>query len=460
MDIRFLGATQTVTGSKTLVNTEGGAWLVDCGLYQGFKSLRKRNRAEMPFSVNELTGIALTHAHLDHSGLVPLLAKQGYRQPVYCTEATAELCKLLWPDSGYLMEEEAHYANKRKLSRHDPAQPLYTKADAEQALKLLKPVPQDSSISVAGIQLNFQSAGHILGASSIYLTEGGVTAGFSGDLGGATDAIMFPPRPPLATDCLVVESTYGDRLTERANIQDDLTRVINEVAKRGGTLLIPSFAVGRAQLLMHLITQLQATGQVPQLPVYVDSPMAINASQLYIRFQALHKLDDSACDEMFCDVQYTRTTDESKALVASTFPKIIISASGMATGGRVLHHLKNLLPDHRNAVLLVGYQAEGSRGDRLARGEKTIKIHGQYHPVKASVEMMHGFSAHADQQELLNWLSSAEKPPGHVFLNHGGPRAADTLRLKIEEQLGWQVDVPDYGDRYTVGNAGCTQAEY
>lgn len=456
MDIRFLGATQTVTGSKTLVNTAGGAWLIDCGLYQGFKSLRKRNRAALPFAVTELRGIALTHAHLDHSGLVPLLHKQGYRQPVYCTEATAELCKLLWPDSGYLMEEEAHYANKRKLSRHDPAQPLYTKHDAEQALKLLQPVPQDSSIDIEGVELNFRSAGHILGASSVYLKEDDITVGFSGDLGGDNDAVMFPPQAPLAVDALVVESTYGDRLTDRSHIQADFARIINDCAKKGGTLLIPSFAVGRAQLLMHLINQLQHAGEVPALPVYLDSPMATNASQLYSHFEQLHKLDNNACNAMFCDVQYTRTTDESKALVANTFPKIIISASGMATGGRVLHHLKNLLPDHRNTILLVGYQAGGSRGDRLARGETSIKIHGQYHPVKASVHMLNGLSAHADQQELLRWLSSAAAPPGHLFINHGEARAADALRLKVEEDLGWQVDVPDHGDRYRISRGRCS----
>lgn len=452
MDIRFLGATQTVTGSKTLVNTQNGAWLVDCGMFQGYKSLRKRNRAEMPFAVQDLKGIALTHAHLDHSGLVPLLYKKGYRQAVYCTEATAELCKLLWPDSGYLMEEEAHYANKRKTSRHDPAQPLYTKADAEQALKLLNPVPQNSTISVAGTQINFQSAGHILGASSVYINDGNFTVGFSGDLGSDNDPVMYPPLAPLPADCLVVESTYGDRLTDRSDIQEHLAQIINDCTSKGGTLLIPSFAVGRAQSLMHLITQLQLSGQVSEMPVYVDSPMAINASELYIRFHDLHKLNNEACETMFCDVQYTRTTDESKALVANKYPKIIISASGMATGGRVLHHLKNLLPDHRNNVLLVGYQAGGSRGSRLIAGEKSIKIHGEYHPVKADVQMLHGLSAHADQQELMGWLSQAEKPPRRLFINHGEANAADALRLKVEEELGWQVDVPDYGDQYALAN--------
>ena len=450
MDIQFLGATQTVTGSKTLVTTKNASWLIDCGLYQGYKSLRKRNRETLPLEIKNLSGIALTHAHLDHSGLVPLLYQHGYRRPVYCSEATAELCKLLWPDSGYLMEEEAYFANKHKLSRHEPATPLYTKAEAEQALTLLKPVAQNAVTVIDGARFNFQSAGHILGACSVYIDDGESSIGFSGDLGPQIDPLMYPPQPRLAVEHLVVESTYGDRLTERSDIHDNLARIISECAAEGGSLLIPSFAVGRAQLLMHIINQLKAASQIPDLPVYLDSPMAINASETYSRFHDLHRLDEDTCVGMFKDVHFTRSTDESKALVGNSYPKIVISASGMATGGRVLHHLKAMLPEHRNTVLLVGYQAGGSRGDRLARGEKSIKIHGQYHPVNATVQVLHGLSAHADQRELLQWLSSTEQGVQRLYINHGDPAAADTLRLKVEESFNWQVEVPDYADRYKV----------
>lgn len=448
LSLSFLGGAGTVTGSKYLVEAGSHRLLVDCGLFQGFKSLRLRNWAEFPIDPRSIGSVVLTHAHLDHSGYLPLLVKNGFAGMVFCAEATAELCGILLPDSAHLQEKDAEYANRHGFSKHKPALPLYTQNDVERALDRLKPVAFDQTISLpGGAAIRMRRAGHILGAASIELEWGGRRIGFSGDLGRYGDAVMGDPEPMGQADYLLVESTYGDRLHETANPQDALSEIIVHTIGRGGTIVIPAFAVGRAQSLMFHLHQLKASRRVPNIPIFLDSPMAEDASRVLCRHPEDHRLGNQECYDACGVAHYVRDVQESKALTANPVPKIIISASGMATGGRVLHHLKHYAPDARNTILFTGYQAGGTRGADMVAGAKSIKIHGEYVPVRAEVRNLAMLSAHADADEIMRWLGGLKNGPRTAFITHGEPAASDMLRRRIEEQLGWACVVPDQGQR-------------
>lgn len=445
MKLTFLGATRTVTGSRYLIQTGGKNILVDCGLFQGYKELRLRNWAGFPFTPSSIDAVLLTHAHIDHSGYLPLLVKRGFRGKIYCTPPTYDLCKLLLPDSGYLNEEDARRANKYRYSKHDPALPLYTLADAEESLNYFQTVPFGQEVHMGGdIRFRFERNGHILGASWILLTAEKRRVLFSGDIGRPNDPVMRPPVAPCEADYLLVESTYGDRLHEKTDPLDHLAAVIERTVARGGSVIIPSFAVGRAQSLMVFLHMLKSARRIPDIPVYLDSPMAIGASHLMERYLGEHRLSHDLCHAVTNQVTYVHAAEASHKLDLNPYPKIIIAASGMATGGRVLHHLKHLAPDRRNTILLSGFQAYGTRGDRLLRGEKAIKIHGEMVPINAEVDALDNISAHADYEEILTWMSAMRKAPLKTFIVHGEAGAADAMQGHIEQRFGWPCVIPDY----------------
>lgn len=446
LTLKFLGATGTVTGSKYLLRHGDEQVLVDCGLFQGYKQLRLRNWDAFPVLPAAIRSVVLTHAHLDHSGFLPVLVSAGFRGKVYCTEATRDLCHILLPDSGRLLEEEALYANRHNYSKHKPALPLYSEADALRALEHLVAVPVGHEFAPApGMTARLQLAGHILGAASVAIACEGRRILFSGDLGRPNDPIMRAPTALGACDYLVVESTYGDRRHEAFDPSARLADIISKTAARGGVTVIPSFAVGRAQELLHEIGQLKKAGAIPAaLPVYLNSPMAVDATRLYIRHHGQHRLDQQACRELGQVAHVVNSVAESMALDRRQVPMVIIAASGMATGGRVLHHLKAFAGDARNTILFAGFQAAGTRGARMLAGETSVKIHGEYYPIRARVEMIGNLSAHADADEVLDWLAGAPAAPRQCFVTHGEPAAADALRRRIGEQLQWPCRVPEY----------------
>ena len=450
--LRFLGAAGTVTGSKYLVEFNGQSLLVDCGLFQGYKQLRLRNRDPLPVLPNHIGAVLLTHAHLDHSGYLPLLAKEGFHGKVWCTPGTRDLAQILLPDSGHIQEEDAHFANRKGFSKHAPALPLYTEGDALDSLKLLRTVPLRQAFEpLHGWKATFTSAGHILGAASLLLEVGGKRILFSGDLGRPDDMLMLPPDQPLAADAVVIESTYGDREHPDEDTLAELGPALQRVAARGGTAVLPVFAVGRAQEILHAIVLLKANGVLPHsLPVYLDSPMAIHTTDLYDRHLGEHRLSATQCREMEHVAKMTRSTDESKAIAAQHGPKIVLAAAGMATGGRVLHHLVQYLGHHRNMVVLTGYQAPGTRGASLGDGAKSIRIHGQDVAVRAEVVQMRSASAHADASQLMDWLRALPQPPHRVFVTHGEMGASDALRHRIETELRWRAMVPEHGSTWAV----------
>ena len=451
MNLTFLGAAGTVTGSKTLVTHEGRQLLVDCGLFQGYKNLRTMNWEPFPFDPSTLDAVVLTHAHLDHSGALPLLVKRGFRGPVFATPSTIDVCRILLPDSGRLQEEDAEFATRHKRSKHAPALPLYTEDDAERALRRLEPLPFEQPTDVAGsLHLRLRPAGHILGASSVELTADDSTVLFSGDLGRPDDPIMRAPAPIARADHVVIESTYGDRLHDTQDAEAALGEVIKRTAARGGIVVVPAFAVGRAQALLYAIYRLKARAAIPDLPVFLNSPMAINMTEIYHRHRAEHRLSVEECSGMCHVAKMTRTVEESRALNALRYPAVIVSASGMATGGRVLHHIKALGPDRRNTIVFAGYQAAGTRGARLLSGERNIRIHGEDVTIHAEVVSLPGMSAHADAGQLVQWLATAPKPPRGVYLNHGEAGPADALRQRIERELGWSATVPRLGQRVEI----------
>ena len=451
MKLAFLGAAGTVTGSKSLVTHDDKQLLVDCGLFQGYKNLRSMNWEDFPFDPRLLDAVVLTHAHLDHSGALPLLVKRGFTGPVFATPSTIDVCGVLLPDSGRLQEEDAEYANRRQRSKHTPALPLYTEEDANRALRQLKPLPfEQPSDSIAGMRLRLRPAGHILGASSVELTAGDTTVLFSGDLGRPDDPIMRAPAPIARADYIVAESTYGDRLHDASNAELLLGQVIQRTAARGGIVVIPAFAVGRAQSLLYAIYRLKQRSEIPDLPIYLNSPMAIDMTDIYHRHRAEHRLSAEECAGMMAVATMVRTTEESRALVARRQPAVIVSASGMATGGRVLHHLKALAPDPRNSIVFAGFQAGGTRGARIVAGERSIRIHGEDVAVNAEVVSLPGMSAHADAQQIVQWLKTVPKPPRGIFLNHGEPAPADALRQRIERELGWSATVPRLGQSVEI----------
>jgi metallo-beta-lactamase family protein len=450
--LSFLGGAGTVTGSRFLIEHDSHRILVDCGLFQGLKPLRLRNWEPLPVDPASIDAVVLTHAHIDHSGFIPALARGGFRGRVWCTDATHELCRLLLPDSGRLQQEDADYANRKGFSKHHPALPLYDETDANRALALFKGVRFDRPVTVApGIVAEFSHAGHILGASSVRIEAGGRSVLFSGDLGRSDDPLMHEPASPPAADWLVIESTYGDRLHGREDPETELAAIIGRTVARGGTVLIPAFAVGRAQLLLHMIACLKRDRRITDVPVFLNSPMAIDTTALYRRFAKDHRLDRESLHALGTVATMVHSVEESKALTRSRYPSVIVSASGMATGGRVLHHLKGLGPDPRNTILLVGYQAPGTRGADLAAGKRTLRMHGADHEIRADVVSLSGLSAHADADELVAWAAAMPEPPQRTFVVHGEPDAAQALAARLRAAHGRPVDVPGHGDTATLG---------
>jgi metallo-beta-lactamase family protein len=453
--LRFLGGAGTVTGSKYLVSAGGRQLLLDCGLFQGLKELRLRNWSKFPFDPRQVEAVVLSHAHIDHSGSLPLLARQGFRGPIFCTSGTADLLSVLLPDSAHLQEEEAANANRHGYSKHRPALPLYSARDAQAALGLIEPRSYGERFPVtAGMMAILRRAGHILGSASVELQVGEPDAfrlAFSGDLGRYGRPILRDPEPIPDADALLVESTYGDRI-HPPEPMESLARIVKEAAERGGALLVPAFAVGRTQELIWMLRQLEEAKRIPSLPVYIDSPMAIDVSDFYCRYPEDHALDmKQLMDQKRCPLcckqyQLARTPEESKALNYHSGPLIIISASGMATGGRILHHLKLRLPDPRTTVLLVGFQSVGTRGRSLQNGARTIRIHGQDVPMRAKVETLDGLSAHADREEILRWLSGFRHPPTQTYIVHGEPRASQGLADALQSRLRWKARVARDGE--------------
>lgn len=449
--LTFLGGTGTVTGSKYLLDLRGPAGdtrvLVDCGLFQGLKALRLRNREPLPVDPASIDAVVLTHAHLDHSGWLPVLVRDGFSGRVHCTTGTADLCAILLPDAAHLQEEHAAYANRRGFSRHHPATPLYTRVEASRALERLAPHPFDAAVDLgAGLRVTFRPAGHIVGAAGVLLEANGERLLFSGDLGRPVDPVMSPPAPLPAVDWLVVESTYGDRKHPPEDPAEVLADVVTRTVERGGVLIIPSFAVGRAQSLMRMLAVLRRQGRIPAVPMFLNSPMATNATEVLRRHLDDVRISPAEVAEACALVQYVRSADESRALNRRSGPMIIISASGMAAGGRVLHHIARFGPEGRNTILFVGYQAVGTRGDALLQGSRLIRIHGEMVPIGAEVVRLDGLSAHADYDETVDWMGAAPAAPRCVFVTHGAPQAAEALRVQIESRLGWSVRVPEHGD--------------
>lgn len=452
MKLQFLGATGTVTGSKYCLSTSRKNILIDCGLFQGVKQLRQKNWEALPVDPKQLDMVILTHAHIDHTGSLPLLVKNGFSGKVFCSAATLDLCKILLPDSAHLQEEEAAYANKRGFSRHNPALPLYTQEDAEAALKLLCPVAFNQEIMLdEDLALTFYPNGHILGSAFVQLRHQHKTIVFSGDIGRPDDLLMYPPAQIKQADYLILESTYGNRIHSPDNPRLKLARIINETVRRHGVMIVPVFAVGRAQELLYYIHLLKASGEIPaDIPVYLNSPMAVEATHLYQRHHQLHRLNHAETEVLLHTAHMVSSIEESKRLNDANGPMIILSASGMASGGRVVHHLKAFAPNPNNTVLFVGFQAAGTRGYAMLDGASTIKIHGEYVPVRAHVEYISNLSAHADHVEILDWLKGFAQAPARTFITHGEPVAADAMRMHIKDTLHWNVTVPEYLQTVTL----------
>ena len=447
LTFRSLGAANTVTGSKHLLEAEGTRILLDCGLFQGLKNLRELNWAPLAVDPASIDAVIVSHAHLDHTGYLPRLVRDGFSGPILSTDGTAAVAEIILRDSAYLQERDAAFLNKHKASKHHPALPLYDGEDARRALELFdtRPFGQEFTLAGDGPVVTFRRAGHILGAATVDLLWHGRRIVFTGDLGRYDDPIMFDPEPVQSADYLVMESTYGDRVRERTDPAGTLADVISATVDRGGTVVVPAFAVGRAQTLLYYLWQLRSAGRLPDIPVYLDSPMAINASELLGTHRADHRLTPEVYEGMCAMAAYTREADESRKISESSEPKVVISASGMATGGRILHHLKAFAPDPRNTIVITGYQVPGTRGRSIAAGERQVRIYGEWVPINAQVANLQMLSAHADADELIRWAAGFTTAPRQVFVVHGEPQPADTLRSRLGREFGWQATVPRPG---------------
>ena len=445
MKLTFLGATETVTGSKYLLTYDSKNILIDCGLFQGYKELRLRNWQTLPIDPKQIDAVIITHAHIDHSGYLPLLMKNGYTGPIYATRGTKDLCSIMLPDSGHIQEEDAFRANKYGYSKHKIALPLYTKLEAEKVLKQFVALEFNDPFKLdQNCQFTLLPAGHILGASIIEIKVQNKKIIFSGDLGRRNDPIIDEPTRIESADYIIIESTYGNRLHEKTSPYKELKTIILNTAKRGGTVIIPAFTVGRAQTVLYYIHQLKLKHAIPDIPVFVDSPMATKVTHLLEHYVGEHRLTKNECREVSQTATYISNIEESKQIDNYAMPTIIISASGMATGGRVLHHLKAFASDPKNTILFTGFQAGGTRGARMLNGEPEIKIHGKMIRVRAKVENLNNISAHADYEETLYWLSHFKHKPKSVFITHGELDAATSLKEKIENQFHWHCIIPNY----------------
>lgn len=446
-----LGGAGTVTGSKHLLTCGDTRLLIDCGLFQGLKNLRELNWQRLPINPGDIDAVVLTHAHLDHCGYLPRLVLDGFSGRIHCSSATRDVAELILRDSAFLQEKDAELANRKGFSKHSPALPLYRVADIDRTMALFKPAALHEEVTLPGDgRLLLRRAGHILGASTAQIDIGGRRILFSGDLGRYDDPVMHDPESVPEADYVVIESTYGNRHHDTTDPLDALEEVIKRTVQRGGTVVIPAFAVGRAQSLIHSLWQLRRSGRLHNLPVYLDSPMATSASELLQRYPKDHRLGRQDCEAACDSVTYVRDVEESKALSANRYPKVIISASGMATGGRVLHHIAAFGPDHRNTLLFSGYQAAGTRGRKLLEGARETKIYGQWLPINAEIAELPMLSAHADSDELMRWLSGFQRAPRRVFVVHGEADASEALRERIQRELGWSVCVPLQGQEFEL----------
>jgi metallo-beta-lactamase family protein len=444
--VTFLGAAQTVTGSRHLVETAKAKVLLDCGMFQGFKTIRERNWKPLAVSPKEIDAVVLSHAHLDHSGWLPVLVRDGFKGPIFASKATRDLAELLLLDSAHLQEEDARRSNRGGWTVHTPAKPLYKTADAKRAIARMVIISPERGASIKDIKVEISPAGHLLGASIVTLTAGGKRLVYSGDLGRNDDLLMFPPSSIGLADILIVESTYGNRLHPDEDTQARFGEIIRATLRDKGSVLLPSFAVGRAQALMILLMRLKKNGAIPaNLPIYLDSPMAASATLLYQKHHRLLKISAAESQELTEAVNIVATPKQSAALIKSDRSKIVIAASGMATGGRVLNHLVKIGPNPRNTIVMPGYQVPGTRGSTLIGGAKEVKIHGQFVPINARVIQLAGLSGHADADGLMAWMRAFKTAPRKTYIVHGEPEAADALRKRVKNELGWDVSAPEHG---------------
>lgn len=445
--IHFLGAAGTVTGSKYLIDSMGKKILVDCGLFQGLKELRVLNWEKFPIDMSTLDFVLLTHGHLDHTGYLPRLIKDGFKGKIYGTARTLSIAEIILKDSAKIQEEEAERANRQGYSKHNLAKPLYNLNDVEQTISRFSEIKIDEWIEFGtNIKVRFQTNGHIIGSAFIEIHINEKKLVFSGDVGQENDVLLFPPKRPREADVLFIESTYGECLHPHEDVLEHLKNIILATIKKGGSIIIPSFAVERTQTMMYMIWQLRKAGAIPDIPLIMDSPMGANVLDVFTKYRAWQKLpieDYMAMRNLFTIIKDFK---ETVSVIATPYPKIIIAGSGMITGGRVLSYLQSYVGKSENTVLMVGYQAEGTRGRKLQEGAHELKIYGRYYPVKAHVEIIHGLSAHGDQQDLLDWISEIKTPPQKVFITHGEKQAADTFRVKLKDTYGWEATIPKLYD--------------
>lgn len=451
LKLKFLGGAGTVTGSKTLVEFEGKKILIDCGLFQGLKELRELNRAEFPVSPASIDVLILTHAHLDHCGYIPLLVKMGFKGEIHCTHATAQLAEIILKDSAKIQEEDAARAEKYNYSRHEKPEPLYKSSDVFESLKLFVTHGYSEWVILdQDIKFQFESNGHILGSAFVELKLSETTFIFSGDVGRMKPLLLYPPKKIKHADYLVLESTYGDRLHDNADVKDELLAVINEVWENKGILMIPSFAVERTQELLYLIHLLREERRLPPIPVYLDSPMGVESTKVYMRFKEEQNISSFDLQHMYDQVEFISNREASKQVCLDQSPKIVLAGSGMIEGGRIIHYLNNHMGNPKNTLLFVGYQGEGTRGRAIQNGSREVKFFGEYHPVRCAIRSINSLSAHGDQLDLIKWLKSIQNKPNTIFLNHGEAHQTDALRVKIEHEFAWNVERPTLNDNYIL----------
>ena len=449
--LTFLGAAGTVTGSKTLLEFQSTKILIDCGMFQGLKELRNLNRAPFPIDPKKIDAIILTHAHLDHCGFIPVLVKNGFKGAIHCTEATMELTEIILMDSAKIQEEDAIRSNKYNYSKHNPAEPLYTQKNVKASLELFVPHEFGQWVILNNdLKFELQPNGHILGSSFVQLEVDQKTFLFSGDIGKTKPLLLYPPKKIDAADYVIMESTYGDRIHSDGNTKEELYEVIKLTYDKRGILMIPSFAVERTQEICYLIYQLRSEGKLPNIPVYLDSPMGIHATKLYDRHHELQNISNLEINKMYDDIHFIDDYKMSKSVCLDTKPKIVIAGSGMIEGGRIIHYLNNHMGDKRNTILFVGYQGEGTRGRSIINGSKEIKFFGEYHAVKCDIAVISHLSAHGDQADILSWLKNLKQAPQKIFLNHGEKHQSEALCVKIKTDLNWDCVVPKMSEEFIL----------